>query len=64
DVFSDVLAAQRLGLRGIFVRTGKHGDGELQAAAARRRGGGRPSATGASLAEVVAAVGRGSRATL
>ncbi|HLY12877.1 MAG TPA: HAD-IIA family hydrolase [Candidatus Limnocylindrales bacterium] len=57
DVFSDVLAAQRLGLRGIFVRTGKHGDAELAAAAARRRGGGRPTAVAASLADVVAALG-------
>jgi len=56
DVFSDVLAAQRLGLRGIFVRSGKHGDPELAAAAARRRGGGWPTAVAGSLAEVVAAV--------
>ncbi len=56
DLFSDVLAAQRLGLRGIFVRTGKHGDAELAAAAARRRGGGVPTAVAASLAEVAAAV--------
>ncbi len=57
DVFSDVLAAQRLGLRGILVRTGKHGDAELAAAAARRRGGGVPNAVAASLAEVVAVLG-------
>ncbi len=56
DIFSDVLAARRLGLRGIFVRTGKHGDAELAAAAARRRGGGVPDAVAASLAEVVAAL--------
>jgi len=56
DVFSDVLAAQRLGLRGVFVRTGKHGEAELAAAAARRRGGGRPTAVAASLAAVVAAL--------
>jgi len=57
DVFSDVLAAQRLGLRGIFVRSGKHGDQELASAAARRRGGGRPTAVADSLADVVAALG-------
>jgi HAD superfamily hydrolase (TIGR01458 family) len=57
DLFSDVLAAQRLGLRGVFVRTGKHGDAELAAAAARRRGGGVPTAVAASLADVVAALG-------
>ena len=42
DVFNDVLAAQRLGLRGVFVRTGKHGDAELPQRPARRRGGGVP----------------------
>jgi HAD superfamily hydrolase (TIGR01458 family) len=57
DVFSDVLAAQRLGLRGIFVRTGKHGDRELAAAAGRRRGGGVPTAVAGSFADVVAALG-------
>jgi len=57
DVFSDVLAAQRLGLRGILVRTGKHGDSELASAAGRRRGGGVPAAVAASLADVVAALG-------
>jgi HAD superfamily hydrolase (TIGR01458 family) len=56
DVFSDVLAAQRLGLRGIFVRTGKHGDAELASAAARRRGGGVPTGVAASLSEVVRAL--------
>jgi HAD superfamily hydrolase (TIGR01458 family) len=58
DIFSDVLAAQRLGLRGIFVRSGKHSDAELVAAAARRRGGGAPTAVSASLAEVVAVFDR------
>jgi HAD superfamily hydrolase (TIGR01458 family) len=57
DVFSDVLAAQRLGLRGILVRTGKHGDAELANAAGRRRGGGVPAAVASSLADVVAALG-------
>ena len=57
DVFNDVLAAQRLGLRGVFVRTGKHGDAELASAASRRRGGGAPDAVASSLVEVVAALG-------
>jgi len=57
DLFSDVLAAQRLGLRGVFVRTGKHGDDELLAAAGRRRGGGVPTVIADSLAVVVAALG-------
>jgi HAD superfamily hydrolase (TIGR01458 family) len=56
DVFSDVLAAQRLGLRGVFVRTGKHGTDELAQAAGRRRGGGRPTVVADSLAAVVAAL--------
>jgi ribonucleotide monophosphatase NagD (HAD superfamily) len=56
DVWTDVLAAKRAGLRGIFVRSGKHGQAELDAAASRRRGGGRPDGIAASLAEVVAAL--------
>ena len=56
DILTDVIAAQRLGLRGVFVRSGKHGEADLAAAAARRRGGGRPSAVAASLAEVVGAL--------
>lgn len=56
DVWTDVLAAQRLGLRGVFVLTGKHGPAELDRAASQRRGGGRPDVVAASLAEVVAAL--------
>lgn len=56
DVWTDVLAGQRVGLRGIFVLTGKHGPAELERAATRQRGGGRPDAVAASLAEVVAAL--------
>jgi HAD superfamily hydrolase (TIGR01458 family) len=55
DVRTDVLAGRRAGLRGIFVRTGKHGNADL-AEAARDRRGGRPDAIAASLAEVVAAL--------
>jgi HAD superfamily hydrolase (TIGR01458 family) len=57
DVWSDVLAAKRAGLRGIFVRSGKHGQAELDEAASQRRGGGQPDAIADSLAEVVAALG-------
>lgn len=57
DVFSDVLAAQRLGLRGVFVLSGKHGPEDLERAASRRRGGGVPDVVAPSLAEVVAALG-------
>lgn len=55
DVRSDVRAAQRAGLRGIFVLSGKHGPADVDAAAAER-GGRRPDAIAPSLAEVVAAL--------
>jgi ribonucleotide monophosphatase NagD (HAD superfamily) len=55
DVRTDVIAAQRAGLRGILVLTGKHGPAEVEAAA-RERGGRRPDAIAPSLAEVVAAL--------
>lgn len=55
DIRTDVLAAKRSGLRGIFAMSGKHGPGDL-AAAERGRGGGRPDAIAASLAHVVAAL--------
>lgn len=56
DIWTDVLAGQRAGLRGVFVLTGKHGPDELERAASRRRGGGEPDAVAASLAGVVAAL--------
>ncbi len=55
DIRSDVLAAQRVGLRGVFVLSGKHGRAELEAAAGGR-GGRRPDAVASSLTEVVAAL--------
>ena len=55
DIRTDVLAAQRSGLRGIFVLSGKHGPADV-AAAETERGGGRPDAIAPSLAEVVAAL--------
>lgn len=57
DVTSDVGGAQRAGLRGILVRTGKHGDADLAAAAGKRRGAIRPDGVAPSIAEVVAALG-------
>lgn len=57
DVGSDIGGARRSGLRTVFVRTGKHGDAELAAAAARPRGVYRPDAVAPSIAEVVAALG-------
>ncbi len=56
DVLIDVAGAQRAGLRGIFVRTGKHGDADLAAAATRARGAVRPDGVAASIVEVVAAL--------
>ena len=54
DLDKDILAAQRLGIRGVFVHTGKHGEADLALAAGRRRGGGSPTAEAPSLAAVVA----------
>lgn len=55
DLRSDVLGAQRLGLRGVFVLSGKHQLDDL--AAAGRPAGVRPDAIAPSLADVVAALG-------
>jgi HAD superfamily hydrolase (TIGR01458 family) len=56
DVGSDIGGGRRAGLRTVFVRTGKHGDAELAAAAAGRHPV-RPDAVAPSIAEVVAALG-------
>jgi HAD superfamily hydrolase (TIGR01458 family) len=56
DVTSDVGGGRRAGLRTVFVRSGKHGDAELAAAAARGRGAYGPDAVAPSIAEVVAAL--------
>lgn len=56
DVRTDVRAAQRAGLRGVFVLSGKHGPADVELAA-RERGGRRPDAVAADLTEVVAALG-------
>lgn len=53
DVWSDVAAAQRAGLRGVLVLTGKHGEAELARLAARGRA---PDAVYPSIVEVVAAL--------
>jgi HAD superfamily hydrolase (TIGR01450 family) len=55
DVGSDIRGGARAGLRTVFVRTGKHGDADL-AAAARSRYPVRPDAVAPSIAEVVAAL--------
>jgi HAD superfamily hydrolase (TIGR01450 family) len=55
DVRTDIRAAQRAGLRGIFVLSGKHGLADIETAA-QERGGRRPDAIAPSLAEVVTAL--------
>ena len=54
DPVADVAAAQRVGLRGILVLSGKVGPEDLRTLPARRRRG--PDAIAGSLAEVVAAL--------
>ncbi len=55
DVGTDIAGGRRAGLRTVFVRTGKHGDAEL-AAAARGRRPVAPDVIAASIAEVVDAL--------
>jgi HAD superfamily hydrolase (TIGR01458 family) len=55
DLWNDVRGAQRAGLRGVFVRSGKHGDAEL-ARATSERGGRAPDAVAPSIAEIVVAL--------
>jgi HAD superfamily hydrolase (TIGR01458 family) len=57
DVRTDIRAAQRAGLRGIFVLSGKHGLDEMELAA-RERGGRRPDGIAPDLAAVVRAISR------
>jgi HAD superfamily hydrolase (TIGR01458 family) len=56
DVRTDVRAAQRSGLRGILVLSGKHTEADVESAA-RERGGRPPDAIAPDLAAVVAALG-------
>src|SRR4029453_16406083 len=55
DIRTDVRAAQRAGLRGIFVTSGKHSRADAETAAAER-GGRRPDAPAAPRADVVPAL--------
>jgi HAD superfamily hydrolase (TIGR01458 family) len=55
DLWNDVRGAQRAGLRGVFVRSGKHGDDEL-ARATTERGGRAPDAVAPSIVEIAAAL--------
>jgi HAD superfamily hydrolase (TIGR01458 family) len=56
DVRTDIRAAQRTGLRGILVLSGKHGEADIEVAA-NERGGRRPDAVAPDLAAVVRALG-------
>lgn len=56
DVRTDVMAAQRVGLRGVLVLSGKHGHADVEAATAGRSGS-RPDGIGKTLLEVVSALG-------
>ena len=55
DLWNDVLGGQKAGLRGVFVRSGKHGDADL-ARITTERGGRAPDAVARSIVEVVAAL--------
>jgi HAD superfamily hydrolase (TIGR01458 family) len=55
DVRTDIRAAQRAGLRGILVLSGKHAESDIEVAAAER-GGRWPDGVAADLAAVVAAL--------
>jgi HAD superfamily hydrolase (TIGR01458 family) len=55
DLWNDIRGAQRAGLRGVFVRSGKHGDAELGQLAAEP-GRPAPDAIAGSITEVVAAL--------
>ena len=55
DMWNDIRGAQKAGLRGVFARSGKHGDAEVVRAAGER-GGREPDAIAASIGEVVAAL--------
>jgi HAD superfamily hydrolase (TIGR01450 family) len=54
DIRTDVMAAQRIGLRGIFVLSGKHDLSDVEAATNGRRAG--PDLVADSLLDVVAAL--------
>jgi HAD superfamily hydrolase (TIGR01458 family) len=55
DLWNDILGSQKAGLRGVFVRSGKHGDADL-AHIVSARGGRTPDAIAASIEEVVEAL--------
>ncbi len=56
DIRTDVVAAQRVGVRGVFVLSGKHGRADIEAVAAAR-GGRTPDGIAPTLLDVVRALG-------
>jgi ribonucleotide monophosphatase NagD (HAD superfamily) len=56
DLWNDIRGAQKAGLRGVFVRSGKHGDAELAARAGRSGAVARPMPWRPRSSEVVAAL--------
>jgi HAD superfamily hydrolase (TIGR01450 family) len=60
DLWNDIRGAQKAGLRGIFVRSGKHGEAELARVTSGRggRGSWAPDAIAPSIVEIVAALPR------
>jgi len=50
DLWNDILGSQKAGLRGVFVRSGKHGDADL-ARIVSARGGRTPDAIAVSIEE-------------
>lgn len=55
DAWNDIRGAQKAGLRGLFVRSGKHGDTEIARVAAGRAGR-PPDSVAPSIAEIVEAL--------
>ena len=55
DIRTDIIAGQRVGLRGVFVLSGKHGLADVETAA-RGRGARRPDAIAATLLDLVEAL--------
>ena len=55
DIRTDIVAARRVGLRGAFVLSGKHGLADVEAAA-RERGGRRPDAIAATVLDLLEAL--------
>lgn len=57
DLWDDIIGAQKAGLRGVFVRSGKHSDPDLVRLASGR-GGGAPDVVAPSIVEIAEALTR------